>query len=674
MSSQVAVRQDEINDLAARIRAAIREELNASSRGMPFRAWDISRAGAVLHMILTPEGRHSILDETLEEGRMGWEAETTGSAEMISVLPALSVVNACLTTGQPPKEGSLVYVNPPRYLEPLLSLWEDGTRAAEIVQWLFDLGGNRIIWDKEVPCSVFSRLRPAQERSFSLVRWKTSFLWGPPGTGKTHTLGRLLASYVTHHPGGRVLLLSSTNVAVDLAILAVDDALKELRPANRPVCYRFGSRLDPQRFQNRKHLTPLRDRELVDKLHRHYEVVPDPAEAELYHKWRQDRDRLREAIRKENLEFLASARLAAMTTTLAAHDFVSLGSFDLVVFDEASQVGKAQAATFARLGARALFAGDPQQLAPIAQGSSPDVNTWLGQSPFHWTSRASLQQATCMLDEQWRMASPISSAVSDLFYGSKLRVADPLIHDGTWLRSRQPAPTKLLGNDNVVLVDTAAAAKAAHRFRGYECEESATLIAALVVDHVLSWSIANIRDELIVLTPYRAQRRRIESELTSINAPTATVCTVHRAQGSEKRVVIFDPVCPTADFVAGEEGMRLVNVAFSRAQCRLIVMLQRGWENHPALRFLAELHRPIVLNPDRVARLLLTKLPSPPSSRPATAQTDGRSQASRRLRRARVLRNSSRNCGESQPARRERLSTGSQGVTRHGQVPEVDVR
>ncbi len=232
-----------------------------------------------------------------------------------------------------------------------------------------------------------------------------------------------------------------------------------------------------------------------------------------------------------------------------------------------------------------------------------------------------------MLDEQWRMASPISRAVSDLFYDSKLRVANPLCQDGEWLRARQPAPTKLLGNDNVVLVDTGAAAKAAHRFCGYECEESAILIAALVVDHVLSWSIANVRDELIVLTPYRAQRRRIETELTSINVSAATVSTVHRAQGSEKRVVIFDPVCPTADFVAGEEGMRLVNVAFSRAQCRLIVMLQRGWEDHPALRFLAKHHRPIVLNPDRVAQLLLTKLPSPPPSRPAGAQMGERSQA-----------------------------------------------
>jgi hypothetical protein len=71
------------------------------------------------------------------------------------------------------------------------------------------------------------------------------------------------------------------------------------------------------------------------------------------------------------------------------------------------------------------FYGDPRQLALIAQGGSPEVPTRLGQSPFQWTEGSSLQQATCMLDQQWPMAPPISSAVSQLFHESKLKVAEP---------------------------------------------------------------------------------------------------------------------------------------------------------------------------------------------------------------------------------------------------------
>ena len=604
--------------LAARISEAIRQELKMSSRGLPFRVWDISREQGLLHMSLEPEGKRSILDESLEEGQMAWEEEDTGSAEVISVLPAASIVNAYLKSGRPPKEGSLVYINPPQYLRALLALWEQDALAASFVNWFYELNKNRVIWDKAVPCGQFPTLRPAQHESFGLIRWRTSFLWGPPGTGKTYTLGRLLASYLVHHPADRVLLLSSTNVAVDLAILAVDESLNELKPVPRPVCYRFGSRFDPNKFHDKKHLTPLRDKTLVDRLRHHYEAVPDPADAEGYRHWKKIRDRLREAIRQENLDFLSRARLVAMTATLAAHDFLSVGSFDLVVFDEASQIGKAQAMTFAHLGSRVLFAGDPRQLAPIAQASTPEVTNWLAASPFDWMTRAALKPAASMLDEQWRMAKPISDAVSTSFYESKLKVAAPAETNPAWNRSRTAQPTKLLGTDNLVLVRTEVAAAPAKKYRGYRCARSARLVAALVVDHVLHWSIEDIKDQILVLTPYRAQRRLLEDELRSIQAPVAIASTVHRAQGSERQVVIFDPVCPTADFVSGAEGMRLVNVAMSRAKCRLIVLLQDGWEKHPVLRPLAERHSPILLNEDHVEMLLLSTVAPANVQRPAS--------------------------------------------------------
>src|SRR5262249_3958483 len=72
------------------------------------------------------------------------------------------------------------------------------------------------------------------------------------------------------------------------------------------------------------------------------------------------------------------------------------------------------------------------------------------------------------------------------------------------------------------------------------------------------------------------------------------------------------------------------NVAFSRAQCRLIVMLQRGWEQNPPLLQLSKLSKPVRPEPDAVPRFLPAKLdrnrppktetkPTPPSSR--TSQT-----------------------------------------------------
>src|SRR4029077_2422205 len=80
------------------------------------------------------------------------------------------------------------------------------------------------------------------------------------------------------------------------------------------------------------------------------------------------------------------SRLAAMTPTRAVFTYdelATLGPYDLVVFDEASQVGLAHCLALAPLGSAAIFAGDPCQLAPIVTSSSADAREWLGRSAFY---------------------------------------------------------------------------------------------------------------------------------------------------------------------------------------------------------------------------------------------------------------------------------------------------
>src|SRR5689334_7600206 len=115
------------------------------------------------------------------------------------------------------------------------------------------------------------------------------------------------------------------------------------------------------------------------------------------------------------------------------------------------------------------------------------------------------------------MAEPISRIVSDLFYESQLEVAAPAQQDLKWLGARKAKKTTLLDAANVVLVDVGVRARPAHKFIGYCCPESAEIIAALTVD--LRRTCPD--QELLILTPYRAQRHEIRKQLQSMNAPVS---------------------------------------------------------------------------------------------------------------------------------------------------------
>src|SRR5262249_49360333 len=65
-------------------------------------------------------------------------------------------------------------------------------------------------------------------------------LWGPPGTGKTTTLGTAITRWLRQRK--RVLVVSTSNAAVDVALRAT---LKNLRPDEKRAGLRLGTSLGP---------------------------------------------------------------------------------------------------------------------------------------------------------------------------------------------------------------------------------------------------------------------------------------------------------------------------------------------------------------------------------------------------------------------------------------------
>jgi hypothetical protein len=594
----------------ADLRAALNAELSATPEYYDFKVLHAERDGSLWRVTLEPgyvfaEGQRpgaasaqALLDDSLDGAAAWWGAPAKGGASVLAVVAEDDQLVLQNASSPPPPAGHLIRLYPTRFLNAVADAWYDTPWAEAALAGLPDLSTPQALrGGTPLTGEPFRWLRPAQRAALALSGFSSGFLWGPPGTGKTTTLGVLLAEYLDCHPAARVLLLSTTNHAVDLATLAVDKALqKGRREPLRAAVQRLGTRFDAAAYEGREHLIPTQDRDLIARLARAEAGRPSPRDAHALKAWADRVAALRDELRASSLKVLQRCRLASMTTTRAAFTLKTLRElspdgeppFDLLVFDEASQVSLAHALVLMPLGRARLFAGDPQQLSPVQRSDDRLARRWLGRSPFaemprHPISGGPARTAhVALLDEQSRMAPPIGELVSQLFYDGALRVADDAQASPAWLAERTRALGDIPAETHAHIQRLKTDGRWVAAERGPLRRESAEAIAELLEQALASgdWR----PDELIVLTPFRAQRALIRQRLRARGLPEQLrVSTVHRAQGSEAPVVLFDPADGAQPFLHGEAAQRLLNVALSRAQAKVVLFVSPADAASPLL-------------------------------------------------------------------------------------------
>lgn len=553
------------------IRTAIQHEDSATPKFTDFKVLEILPDRFRLRLTLQARPTQGAAPMELDDNLIGavawWRIGTTdSSAKVRHVFPDSSVVVLDNVKGPLPHLNQNIRLTPPDYLWALKKCWEEDAWAQRAFSCMSDFESPRYTHGTPLNSDNIARLRPAQRQTFDLVNMDPAFIWGPPGTGKTTVLGELLGAYLQANPYARVLVLCTTNRAVDEAIISVDNALTAAGQFGlRYSIKRIGPDYDKMKFEKRQHLLPRYDGDGSTQ-----ECQANPI-----------------------------VRLQGLTITRAIITLKTLSTeppWDLLVIDEASQVSLAHTLAVMPLGKIRLFAGDPLQLSPVSKASSSSAKRWIGQSAF--AHKPSMGPSICLLSEQSRMAPTICDLVSSVFYNGELRVAEDALNDRDWLQRRNIRFADIPRSQHVSIRTIATNATRSPESRKFSRMESVELTLFLIRKALADGHM--YQKDIVVLTAFRKQANIIRARLRADKLRDIKVDTVHRLQGGEAPVVIFDPVDGLHDLLMHEKGRQLINVALSRAQAKLILMLSARDLQNPTFSQINELvnrhaNRPINL-------------------------------------------------------------------------------
>ncbi len=316
-------------------------------------------------------------------------------------------------------------------------------------------------------------------------------------------------------------------------------------------------------------------------------------------------DELNETLGKVEALVIAEARVVATTLTRAyKRDSVQARKFDTVILDEASMAPiPALWVVAARAERNVVLVGDFRQLPPIKHSVHPLADKWLGRDVFE---AANVQKAFetnapahCIaLREQFRMHPAISSIANHFVYRGFLRDG-PRVQDDdsdflTWFSGDVPfdAPVTLVDtsllNAWVTSVNRGGRTSRLNFLSATVCADLAQL--ALCPDRM---RLQPGDDPRILLgAPYRPHAKLLSLLVHDQGLDGEVVCgTAHTFQGAEAPIVIFDlvndePHWRVAMFDArrDENTRRLLNVALTRAQRRLVIVGDFSWIERQAKR------------------------------------------------------------------------------------------
>ncbi|KPB06452.1 AAA domain-containing protein [Bacillus sp. CHD6a] len=419
-----------------------------------------------------------------------------------------------------------------------------------------------------------------------------TFVWGPPGTGKTYTLARVAAN--KYFKKKKVLLLSHSNQSVDVLMREISIFLSKQKRNKEGDVLRYGSHnsdiltnlpaiTTSQLLQSRD---PLLAKDRDDVLEQRKLLKFDLSksfskrDSESLLKVETKIAKVLERIRQKELSFLENASIIGTTLAKAAMDPAIYDTeYDVVIVDEASMAYVPQTAFAASLAKHIIICGDFKQLPPIASGRHELVEKWLKEDVFHRTGVAEnvhssrLHPHLFLLKEQRRMHPAISAFTNKYIYHSLVGDHPSVKKNRQLIAGQRPFP-----NQASVLLETCATGE--HAFIEKSSRSRINLWHLLKGFQLIHEAYIEGGRSIGYISPYRAQAQWMDvllQDIYGLELETAEIvtATVHRFQGSEQDIIIFDsvdsfPIERPGMLLVGKESERLLNVAITRSKGKFI--------------------------------------------------------------------------------------------------------
>lgn len=405
-----------------------------------------------------------------------------------------------------------------------------------------------------------------------------TFVWGPPGTGKTQTLAKIALAHIEQ--GNRVLMLSYSNVSVDGAVMRVHKMNPSVK-LGALVRYGYARHKD---LLEHKYLTSYNL-----AIHNHPELLKErqdlieerkilPRTSQKYVQVGRRLTQIRNELSSEEKETVKNASFVATTVSKAVVDSaVRDCEFDVVIFDEASMAYIPQIVFAASLAKKHFICmGDFRQLPPIVQSNetSPlnaDIFQYCGITSAVDNGRN--HKWLCMLDTQYRMHPHIADFASRIMYRGLLRSAEDMKKNRCRIVDQKP-----INGHAMAFADLSGMMSV--------CTKTGDNSRVNVLSALISFSLAletAKNHEVGIITPYHAQSRLLYAmarDVADANPELKPIAcaTVHQFQGSEKDVIVYDAVdcyrMPYPGMLLTSTGNnyanRLFNVALTRAKGKFI--------------------------------------------------------------------------------------------------------